>query len=201
MHPIRIEPVLDSEPTTLRGRISEFPEVVQFAQDFVGRVPYDALRALGVYKSLDTPFWPAHTIVTFPFYRDLESRSDVEGCLSQMRTAQVEAAHIYVHVPFCTAVCDYCAYSRIGSVGEDRVGAYIVALRSEVKWWKAHFGGRLPSASSIYFGGGTPTSISLDALGELLGAPDREKAGRALHAMFQMKKIDIAALRAAFDGQ
>lgn len=40
-----------------------------------------------------------------------------------------------------------------------------------------------------------------NALGELLGAPDREKAGRALQAMFQMKKIDIAALRAAFDGQ
>ena len=39
-----------------------------------------------------------------------------------------------------------------------------------------------------------------NALGELLGAPDREKAGRALHAMLQMKKIDIAALRAAFDG-
>lgn len=39
-----------------------------------------------------------------------------------------------------------------------------------------------------------------NALGELLGAPDREKAGRALQAMFQMKKIDIAALRAAFDG-
>lgn len=40
-----------------------------------------------------------------------------------------------------------------------------------------------------------------NALGELIGAPDREKAGRALHAMFQMKKIDIAALHAAFDGQ
>lgn len=40
-----------------------------------------------------------------------------------------------------------------------------------------------------------------NALGELIGDPDREKAGRALQAMFQMKKIDIAALRAAFDGR
>ena len=40
-----------------------------------------------------------------------------------------------------------------------------------------------------------------NALGELLGDPDREKAGRALQAMFQMKKIEIAALRSAFDGQ
>ena len=40
-----------------------------------------------------------------------------------------------------------------------------------------------------------------NALGEMLGNPDREKAGRALQAMLQMKKIEIAALRAAFDGQ
>jgi len=39
------------------------------------------------------------------------------------------------------------------------------------------------------------------ALGNLLGDADREKAGRALQAMLQMKKIDIATLQAAFDGQ
>jgi len=38
-------------------------------------------------------------------------------------------------------------------------------------------------------------------LGKLLGAPDREKAGRAMQAMLQMKKLDIAGLQAAFDGR
>ncbi|MEW6320467.1 MAG: VOC family protein [Acidobacteriota bacterium] len=37
-------------------------------------------------------------------------------------------------------------------------------------------------------------------LGQLLGDPDPEKARRAMQAMLQMKKIDIAALRAAVDG-
>ena len=37
-------------------------------------------------------------------------------------------------------------------------------------------------------------------LGELLGHPDREKAGRALQAMLQMKKIEIEGLKRAFDG-
>jgi predicted 3-demethylubiquinone-9 3-methyltransferase (glyoxalase superfamily) len=36
-------------------------------------------------------------------------------------------------------------------------------------------------------------------LGSLLGASDREKAGRALQAMLQMKKLDIAALQRAFE--
>ena len=37
-------------------------------------------------------------------------------------------------------------------------------------------------------------------LGELLGDPDREKAARAMQAMLQMKKIDIAALERASAG-
>lgn len=34
-------------------------------------------------------------------------------------------------------------------------------------------------------------------LGELMGGPDKAKAGRVMNAMLQMKKIDIAALQAA----
>jgi predicted 3-demethylubiquinone-9 3-methyltransferase (glyoxalase superfamily) len=37
-------------------------------------------------------------------------------------------------------------------------------------------------------------------LGEILGDPDRERAGRAMEAMLPMTKIDIAALRRAFEG-
>ena len=37
-------------------------------------------------------------------------------------------------------------------------------------------------------------------LPELLGADDREAAGRAQQAMLTMQKLDIAALQAAFDG-
>jgi len=38
-------------------------------------------------------------------------------------------------------------------------------------------------------------------LGELLGDPDRERAGRAMEAMLRMSKIDVEALRRAFEGQ
>lgn len=39
------------------------------------------------------------------------------------------------------------------------------------------------------------------ALGELLGDPDPAKANRVMQAMLQMKKIDIEALRRAYDGE
>jgi len=37
-------------------------------------------------------------------------------------------------------------------------------------------------------------------LTELLSGPDAEKSRRAMHAMLQMKKIDLAAIRAAYEG-
>ena len=47
---------------------------------------------------------------------------------------------------------------------------------------------------------GLSWQIIPSALGRLLGDKDREKAGRAMQAMLQMKKIDIAKLQQAFDG-
>jgi predicted 3-demethylubiquinone-9 3-methyltransferase (glyoxalase superfamily) len=38
------------------------------------------------------------------------------------------------------------------------------------------------------------------AMNEILSGPDREGAGRAMQAMMQMTKIDVAKLKAAYDG-
>lgn len=38
-------------------------------------------------------------------------------------------------------------------------------------------------------------------LGELLSSPEQEKAGRAMQAMLQMKKIDVNKLQEAFEGK
>lgn len=38
-------------------------------------------------------------------------------------------------------------------------------------------------------------------LGEMLGNKDPEKAGRVVQAMLQMKKLDIATLQKAYDGE
>ena len=47
---------------------------------------------------------------------------------------------------------------------------------------------------------GVSWQVIPNALGGLLGHPDRERAGRALQAMLGMQKLDLAALQRAFDG-
>lgn len=47
---------------------------------------------------------------------------------------------------------------------------------------------------------GLSWQIVPDQLIEYLGDPDPEKAGRTMRAMLPMKKLDIAALKAAHDG-
>jgi predicted 3-demethylubiquinone-9 3-methyltransferase (glyoxalase superfamily) len=48
---------------------------------------------------------------------------------------------------------------------------------------------------------GVSWQVVPDALLRLLGAEDREAAGRAMQAMLKMGKIDIAALESAFRGE
>ena len=47
---------------------------------------------------------------------------------------------------------------------------------------------------------GLPWQIIPEALGEYLGSSDQAAAGRAMQAMMQMKKIDVAKLKEAHDG-
>jgi predicted 3-demethylubiquinone-9 3-methyltransferase (glyoxalase superfamily) len=46
---------------------------------------------------------------------------------------------------------------------------------------------------------GVSWQVVPDGLGELLSGPDRNRAGRALRAMMGMRKLDLAAMRAAAD--
>jgi oxygen-independent coproporphyrinogen-3 oxidase len=66
---------------------------------------------------------------------------------------------LYVHVPFCSAICNYCNFNR-GLFDADLKERYVGALLSEISTGSEarHGAGRLP-ADTIYFGGGTPSLL------------------------------------------
>jgi len=76
-----------------------------------------------------------------------------------------EGFGVYVHVPFCTRRCDYCAFAT----WTDRfslAGAYVTACISELR--RARSSEDLPPATSVFFGGGTPSLLDPDAIGSIL---------------------------------
>jgi predicted 3-demethylubiquinone-9 3-methyltransferase (glyoxalase superfamily) len=66
-------------------------------------------------------------------------------------------------------------------------------------WDKLLEGGQAVQCGWITDKFGVTWQIIPDALGQLLGDPDRAKAGRVMQAMMKMVKIDVAGLQKAYD--
>jgi putative oxygen-independent coproporphyrinogen III oxidase len=96
----------------------------------------------------------------------------------------------YVHIPFCTKRCDYCAFAT----WSDRfhlLETYVKAGSREISQAVA---GGLPPASSVFFGGGTPSLLSPEGLAELL-APIPLQLGAEVTVECNPETVDGAKLR------
>ena len=86
-----------------------------------------------------------------------------------------EAAHVwepassafYVHIPFCTAICDYCGFA-VERVRDAVIPRYLDALRREIERYGEQ--GRLARHrfDCGHFGGGTPSVLSGEQLGDIV---------------------------------
>ncbi|MFN2390297.1 MAG: radical SAM family heme chaperone HemW [Actinomycetota bacterium] len=76
---------------------------------------------------------------------------------------------VYVHIPFCRHRCHYCDFNTYEGQA-DLHAAYTDALVTDIERWE---GAAAAPASSVFFGGGTPTLLPPDALGRILAAVRR----------------------------
>src|SRR5262245_11160039 len=73
---------------------------------------------------------------------------------------------VYVHIPFCRAKCDYCAFAT----WTDRhhlTNEYVAAVADEIR---SAVDAGMPVATSIFVGGGTPSMLDPALLEQLLEA-------------------------------
>ena len=88
---------------------------------------------------------------------------------------------VYVHLPFCAAKCPYCSFYSMVPAGGD-VEEYCRLLARETSLYGSILKEGEARAATVYFGGGTPTLLSLGQWRALLGrvrddlpaAPDAE---------------------------
>jgi oxygen-independent coproporphyrinogen-3 oxidase len=93
--------------------------------------------------------------------------------LAQMRPAEPAAGFgIYVHVPFCRHRCDYCAFATW--TGREAIwDRYMAACAVQAERLAgAGWAGR-GRATSVYFGGGTPSLVPAEHLARVLNALER----------------------------
>ena len=72
---------------------------------------------------------------------------------------------LYVHVPFCRTRCDYCAFAT-WTDREDLIDRYVDALCLEID--RAGSDERWRTPETVFFGGGTPSLLSIDQVSRVL---------------------------------
>lgn len=75
-------------------------------------------------------------------------------------------AGLYVHIPFCVSKCAYCAFYSMPSL--KMKGAFMKALLSEMASRVPYLNGE--QVNTVYFGGGTPSILSVEELDVILRA-------------------------------
>jgi putative oxygen-independent coproporphyrinogen III oxidase len=73
---------------------------------------------------------------------------------------------VYVHIPFCAARCDYCDFATWTDRGH-LIDAYVDACVTDLDRRRAD---GYPAATSVFFGGGTPSLLPADQLVRILDA-------------------------------
>lgn len=69
---------------------------------------------------------------------------------------------VYLHIPFCEHICTYCDFCKM-FYNEELVNKYLDALKGEIE---EKYQGEI--IKTIYIGGGTPSSLSMNNLKKLL---------------------------------
>ena len=68
---------------------------------------------------------------------------------------------VYIHIPFCSSICSYCDFCKILK-NDKYINKYLNALKKEIK---TNYKGEM--VKTLYIGGGTPSSLSLESLKKL----------------------------------
>ncbi len=73
-------------------------------------------------------------------------------------------AGIYLHIPFCSSICQYCDFFVTTKRNSEMQKKYVDAILKEIKF----YGNKELEVHTIYFGGGTPSLLKTEFLTKIL---------------------------------
>ena len=92
---------------------------------------------------------------------------------------------IYIHIPFCSNICSYCAFTKI-YYNSNLVKLYLKALKKEIiDNYKGEF------IKTLYIGGGTPSALNILELKELFDILNIIKKDKNIEFTFEVNPENI----------
>src|SRR5947207_12260705 len=115
--------------------------------------------------------------------------------LTRPRFSALPPLSLYIHIPWCLKKCPYCDFNSHERRGEIPEAGYVAALIADLEFALPAIWGR--RVTSVFFGGGTPSLFSVEAIDEILGAvrarvplaPDAEITLEANPGTFEQQKL------------
>lgn len=88
---------------------------------------------------------------------------------------------LYVHVPFCFHKCHYCDFYSITRQTPERMERFVDLVLAEAEGWRGGARGPVVRPRTVFFGGGTPSLLPMEAMRRLL---------RGLRERFDFAELD-----------
>lgn len=105
-----------------------------------------------------TRMWLTRSLKPFTFKNEYDPKLPFAEC---------ENLGLYVHIPFCKSICNFCPYCKT-RYSKELCDKYIDALIREIHIVGGQYPGK-KKTTSLYFGGGTP-ALTADRIREILDA-------------------------------
>lgn len=107
---------------------------------------------------------------TVPFWDSTPGEADwVRHLDAALARAPDAGAALYVHIPFCHALCTFCGCNQRVARSHALVAPYVAALLREWRTLRGRLGREALALGEVYVGGGTPTYLHAEELDALLG--------------------------------
>ncbi len=99
---------------------------------------------------------------------------------------------VYIHIPFCSSICTYCDFSKMYAMAT-WIDDYLDALDTEIKQ-----NYRQETIKTLYFGGGTPSLLSIDQLQKLFKITGQLKLAKNCEITFECNPEDLTLAKLEF---
>ncbi len=104
---------------------------------------------------------------------------------------------VYIHIPFCEHKCSYCDFFSLAGSGKSEISRYFDHLNREIELFSSE-SNVPPQISTIYIGGGTPSSVPFVLIDEIIGTVYK-CFGRPIQKEITIEVNPHSAIRKNFD--